>query len=142
MIEPGGLREVYLETKDGNHLADMYRLLECERVDLVRGPGVDLWIDDEGLLTQRDPLLLVENESIGYRQWLMGSVLVTGGADSEGETLPLTEAQSAALVQCLTPGTSIVGGHPVDDLGNPQTRVCPVWHLDVARLERLLGVAR
>ncbi len=96
----------------GNRLAAMYQAIGCTAVDVVRvldavpgRSGVDMWIDDEGLYKDEpEPnkvaTLLANGLASGcVTSWITGSVVVTGGADSEGDTLPLTPAQDWALAE-------------------------------------------
>lgn len=74
---------------DGNNLADMYRLIDCYAVDVVRGaiPGHDLWIDDEGLIYDELPHGLFYSRRTG--QSLAGRALVLS-SDDQGDCQPAT----------------------------------------------------
>ena len=69
---------------DGSNLADMYRLLDCSCVDVVRDaiPGHDIWVDDEGLLYDEPPHGLFYSKRTG--QTLAGRGLILS-VDAQGD---------------------------------------------------------
>ena len=76
-----------------NNLKRMYELIECDTVDVVRTSLGDIWLDDEGLNKSSIPVLkfTIANQSFT----LAGKMLVSKGADEEGETLWFNEAVEA-----------------------------------------------
>ena len=88
LINPKANTISLVETTGG--LADMYRLLDCSTVDVVRDaiPGHDLWIDDEGLLFEDEaPHGLFHSRLTG--QMLAGLALVLSN-NGEGDCAPAT----------------------------------------------------
>jgi hypothetical protein len=84
-----------VETTGG--LADMYRLLDCSTVDVVRDaiPGHDLWLDDEGLLFEDEaPHGLFHSKLTG--QILAGLALVLSANDEGDCTAATCSAQDVA----------------------------------------------
>lgn len=86
-----------------------YKAIGCTAVDRVcvihTGPGrhgMDMWVDDEGLLNGAKPnivagTMLYTLTNREQSQPIMGDVIFTGGCDSEGDSLPLTKIQDAIL---------------------------------------------
>lgn len=68
---------------------DYSKLLKCKYFDVVRvkwnGVDISLFVDDEGMLKGGNLGRIVD----GYPNPLFGSIVVTGGTDSLGETLPI-----------------------------------------------------
>ncbi|MCF6244338.1 MAG: DUF3846 domain-containing protein [Sulfurovum sp.] len=67
----------------------MYELLECRTVDCVRLKDCDVWIDDEGIMVQDNPVmeLLIENAPSPHNKLILaGNLLFSKGVDDEGET--------------------------------------------------------
>lgn len=66
-------------------------------VDVVSiAPDMDAWVNDDGIILGLEPnlaatFLLAYLSGQRLRQPLFGPVVFTGGADSEGETQPLTD---------------------------------------------------
>ncbi|THA53268.1 DUF3846 domain-containing protein [Streptomyces sp. A1136] len=95
---------VDLPADTGERLTAMYSLIHCDNVDVVAlTDQLDMWLDDEGLYTQRvNPLATLFAGRFGRTyQSYHGPVLLTGGANSEGDTLPLTKDQVLALLASL-----------------------------------------
>jgi len=80
----------------------VYRaVLRCRYFDVVALTSrLDMWIDDEGLYTHPvNPIATALAQRHGFIwQPYHGPVLLTGGADADGNTLPLTEDQARALL--------------------------------------------
>ncbi|OQX58596.1 MAG: hypothetical protein B5M52_05160 [Helicobacteraceae bacterium 4484_230] len=89
---------------------DYYKFLECDRFDVVmidcKEHRLSLYVDDEGLLKPENYGRHVE----GYPEPLFGNIVVTGGVDGEGNTLPLPEELELADMQALS--------HPVNYVTN------------------------
>lgn len=70
---------------------DYYKHICCDSFDIVRtewdGEDISIYLDDEGLLKPQNYGRLVE----GYPQPLFGNLVITGGVDAEGDTLPLPD---------------------------------------------------
>ena len=62
---------------------------------------LDMWLHDEGLLIGQpvNPVAtaIAAAHGMTYQDYV-GTAVFTGGADNEGETLPLTQEQAAALL--------------------------------------------
>ena len=85
------------EFEPGQSLPLLQRVCEGY-VDVVHDPrlGIDIWVNDEGLLIGM-PLNPLATTLAGG-QGLAGPAVITGGPDAEGETLGLTVEQVAAIV--------------------------------------------
>jgi len=72
------------------------------RIDLLRcRPGLDMWIHDDGLYEcEPNPVasMIALHMLGGIPQVYFGPAVFTGGADANGETVGLTEAQAACLM--------------------------------------------
>jgi hypothetical protein len=97
-----------IDLTPGDSLRGMREAIGCQLVDCIEvipgsasRPGIDIWIDDEGLYAKAPNFLAgaVAAFLLGYipNYPLFGDVLFTGGADSEGETLGLTKRQAEIL---------------------------------------------
>ncbi|TDU67823.1 DUF3846 domain-containing protein [Streptomyces sp. KS 21] len=95
---------VDLPADSGDRLTAMYSLMRCDQVDVVAlTDQLDMWLDDNGLYTQPvNPIatLLARRFGRTYQDY-HGPVLLTGGADEEGETLPLNKDKVLALLTSL-----------------------------------------
>ena len=93
-------------------LQAIYTAIDCRYVELVQPTNtICLWVDEEGLLNHSDPNLLatlVAAELGCFPQVLRGDVVVTGGADGEGNTLPLNE-QDLRLLEEIVDRSSGIG---------------------------------
>ncbi|TQK49858.1 uncharacterized protein DUF3846 [Streptomyces sp. SLBN-118] len=85
-------------------LVVMRSVIRCERVDVVAlTDQVDMWVDDEGLFNHpvnKLATLLAVRFGFTWREY-HGPVLLTGGADAEGETVPLSKDKILALLTSL-----------------------------------------
>jgi hypothetical protein len=88
-----------------DNLPAMYAAIGCTTVDAVEvRPGLDAWIDDEGLINGSEP----NSPATAIARWygaqctdLYGPVLFTGGTDAEGNTRALSETwQRHIRAQC------------------------------------------
>ncbi|MEU8708730.1 DUF3846 domain-containing protein [Streptomyces sp. NPDC048565] len=95
---------VDLPSDSDARLTVMRSVIRCERVDVVGLTSqLDMWLDDEGFYNH--PVNKVATAlavRFGFRwQDYHGPVLLTGGADADGETLPLTKDKVLALLASL-----------------------------------------
>jgi hypothetical protein len=69
---------------------DYVKFLKCVIFTVVtinyKGETLSLFVDDEGLLKPNYGRMVD-----GYHEPLFGNIIVTGGVDNDGETLPLPE---------------------------------------------------
>lgn len=87
-----------------DRLTVMYSVIRCRNVDVVALTSrLDMWVDDEGMYNHPvNPVATFLAARHGFTwQKYHGPVLLTGGADDEGETLPLTVDQVRALLTSL-----------------------------------------
>lgn len=89
---------------DSNVLRALYDCIGCSMVDVVRlQPDLDMWVDDEGLIVsdpQINKVATIIAHSLGYNaQAYCGKVVFTGGADEEGNTLPISEFRCAQITK-------------------------------------------
>jgi hypothetical protein len=94
-------------------LAAMYTQLECRSVDVVRLTGqIDMWIDDEGLYTQKiNPAATLLAQRYGFVwQPYHGPVLLCG-VDDEGASVNLTRDQVLAVLAALMDVASQLDRH-------------------------------
>ncbi|MFE1613002.1 DUF3846 domain-containing protein [Streptomyces sp. DT197] len=82
----------------------MRSVIRCSTYDCVAlTSNLDMWLDDEGLYRHPvNPLATTLARRFGFDwQDYHGPVLITGGADQEGTTLPLHEDRFATLLTSL-----------------------------------------
>ncbi|WKX01984.1 DUF3846 domain-containing protein (plasmid) [Rhodococcus aetherivorans] len=95
--------------------------LDCQTFDLVRiGPGLDMWIDEEGLLVgepvvNRVATLIAKAHGFVWQRYV-GAVVFTS-VDDEGETQSLREGQVEALLTTARLGGAVVVDATVDEAG-------------------------
>jgi hypothetical protein len=84
---------------------DMYRLIECDCFDAVRVQIASLdctaWVDDEGALKEPED----QHCCFFAGAHLAGNILLTGGADIEGNTLPCPSAITKEMLEQVTEWT-------------------------------------
>lgn len=91
----------------------------CRTFDLVRvGPGLDMWIDEEGLLVgelvvNRVATLIVRAQGLIWQPYV-GAVVFTS-VDDEGETQSLREQQVTALMTTALTGGALMVDATLDD---------------------------
>ncbi|MFI6658051.1 DUF3846 domain-containing protein [Streptomyces sp. NPDC050523] len=87
-----------------NRLIVMRAVLRCDRVDVVAlTDQLDMWLDDEGLYNHpvnKLATLLAIRFGFTHQQY-HGPVLLTGGADTDGDTVPLTKDKAVALLTSI-----------------------------------------
>ena len=78
-------------------VAALHAHIGCTTFDVVAvADDLDMWLDDEGLLTNRRPNLLASQlvlQITGRLQRWVGDVVFTGGVDPEGDSTPLSQAR-------------------------------------------------
>jgi hypothetical protein len=89
----------------GALLADLYRLIGCDTVDLITlDEGLDMWLDDEGLYNNEtpNPAATMVAHLYGFtRQPYYGVVVFTGGVDEDGNALPLSDQTMRRLAELI-----------------------------------------
>ncbi|ASY36975.1 MULTISPECIES: DUF3846 domain-containing protein [unclassified Streptomyces] len=100
----GAIAEIDLpETSEAR--ATVYRsVLRCDAYDVVALTSrLDMWLDDERLYRHPvNPLATLFAMRHGFvHQPYHGPVLLTGGANEDGDTLPLTGEQVVAHLRAL-----------------------------------------
>jgi len=77
---------------------DYYPLLGCNTFDVVmvqwEGKDISIFLDDEGLMKPNHGRLVQ-----GYHEPLFGNLVICGGVDVEGETLPLDNLFTSETIQ-------------------------------------------
>lgn len=105
LITPeGGIADISLPADPTERQAVMRAVIRCQRYDVVAlTDRIDMWIDDEGLYTQPvNPLATLLARRFGFTwQPYHGPVLLTGGADTIGDTIPLDRDKLVALLTAL-----------------------------------------
>jgi hypothetical protein len=101
IIRTSGLREI-VEFEVGNSYDTLKTAvggwLECVHLPSI---GADLWLNEEGKLIglPYSPYgTVLWAKEYGFTDKIMGDIVITGGADEEGETLGLTEEQLKAVL--------------------------------------------
>lgn len=77
---------------------DYYGLIGADLFDVVRvewhGHDISIYLDDEGLLKPNHGRLVQ-----GYHEPLFGNLVITGGVNAEGDTLPLPDMFTVETIQ-------------------------------------------
>ena len=66
--------------------------------------GITLWVNEEGKLNglpYNQKATYLWEKSYGFTDVIVGTAVLTGGTDDEGETLPLTDVQVAEILALL-----------------------------------------
>ncbi len=86
-------------SKSKDQLEHIYKLLECRNIDIVRTTKGDIYIDDEGLYVEYNPVIsfTIDNKSLPLR--LAGTLLFSNGVDDEGETIWFDKSKVADLTK-------------------------------------------
>lgn len=86
-------------------LEHLYSEIACRSVEIVDLGDVTVWYDDEGPYASAPVTNELITKLLGTYGPLVsdivGTVVLTGGADADGDTLPLDDNQAAELVRCL-----------------------------------------
>jgi hypothetical protein len=110
LITPNGdIVEIDLPAEGRDRMVVLYAVLRCTEYDVVRvSSSLDMWIDGEYLYNHPDepniPATLFLTHFGDVTQMICGPVLITGGADAEGDTLPLSRHQLLAVLTKLADG--------------------------------------
>ncbi|MGK2237554.1 MAG: hypothetical protein ACI9JD_000097 [Rhodococcus sp. (in: high G+C Gram-positive bacteria)] len=112
-IDVNGQATIVELQADGQGVGKAFReALDCRNFDVVRlAPGLDMWIDDEGLFTDNPEVNRVATRiarSYGLRWQPYVGTVVFASSDQEGETHSLSEDQVAALVNTADFGGLLV----------------------------------
>ena len=74
--------------KDGqSQLERIYELISCSNIDIVRSKLGDIWIDDEGLYVEANPVISFNEDNKSLPLRLAGNLLFSKGLNDEGETI-------------------------------------------------------
>ncbi len=99
--------------------AGLRAALDCRMFGVVRiGSGLDMWIDEEGLLVgepvvNRVATLIAKAHGFVWQRYV-GAVVFTS-VDDEGETLSLREGQVEALLTTARLGGAVVVDATVEE---------------------------
>jgi hypothetical protein len=101
IIKTDGTKEVALFT-EGNFL-NLAQATVGGWIQLVRlnNKGIDLYLNEEGKLDglpQNPIATALWSEDYGLTDYIVGNVIITGGADHEGNTVGLTDGQLKTLM--------------------------------------------
>ena len=92
---------IQLPADPGERQAVMRAVIRCDLYDVVAlTTRLDMWLDDEGLYNHpvnKLATLLAVRHGFTWQPY-HGPVLLTGGVDKDGETLPLTPDMVRALL--------------------------------------------
>lgn len=109
LISAGQTRPISLDPE--NVGAQLARLIDCDIFTVAHlDDGIDIFVDDEGLLVARPQLnlaLTVVAHALGSPQVLFGNGVVLGGNDETGDTLGLTMAQRQRVLDAMRQKPSI-----------------------------------
>lgn len=100
----GDVTEVALPATSHERLALMYSALDCSAVQRVcLTDGLIMWVDEDGFANRHINWIATGlAQRFGQmRHYIYGPVLLTGGADGQGGTLPLTRAKVGALLSAF-----------------------------------------
>lgn len=103
LISAGQTRPISLDK--GNVSTQLGELIGCNLFDVVHLEyGIDVYVDDEGLLVERPVLnlaLTVLAHALGTPAVLFGNGVVLGGDDDTGDTLGLTGEQRQRVLDAM-----------------------------------------
>jgi hypothetical protein len=98
ITEAGSFERISL---DRNKVLDsLYGAIGCRYVEVIQATEtISIWVDEEGLMRRPTPnyLATLLAAELGFGQVIVGVVVFTGGADSEGNTLPLGDGDLRLL---------------------------------------------
>jgi len=91
------IKEVWIK-----NYKDYYKYLECDTFDAVSNAVGDLsaFVDDDGLIKSGNPV--VDISKFAFPQPYAGNIVLTGGVDVEGNTLPLPDYVTIEMVRDFT----------------------------------------
>ena len=101
IIKTDGTKEVTLFA-EGTFL-ELAQKIVGGWIQLVRlnNKGIDLYLNEEGKLDglpQNPIATALWSEDYGLTDYIVGNVIITGGANNEGNTIGLTDGQIATLL--------------------------------------------
>lgn len=114
LIAPtGDIVQINLPSGTRDQLTVMYSVLRCRNVACVGvSSSIHMWVDDEGLYSHTDepnfPAVFFLSNFGQVVQPIYGPVLLTGGSDEEGDTLPLSRDKLAAILSKLEDGDQAI----------------------------------
>lgn len=96
---------------DSRLLDHLYEQIGCSLVDVIElANTISVWIDDEALLTAQPFNLLataLTKVTTGTFRPVYGVVVLTGGADRDGNTLPLSPEAAEIVHAAITRITAL-----------------------------------
>lgn len=92
------------------NMAEMYRLLDTNIVEIVGLGPIGLWVDEEGLLRENPgPFFRIGKPGVyGPIISKKGLLLGTGGPEGDPSDFPFSQAKVASLLEWLPEGTKFV----------------------------------
>lgn len=115
-IKTNKSNKLKIESVDVENYEDTYDMLKSQINGTIAVTAVgelDIWIDDEGLLKQLSPTILIKRSkgnSITNKDTLLVGPVVLASRDEEGETIGLTES-AKDVVSNMQP--ALLGEWPV-----------------------------
>lgn len=101
IIKTDGTKEV-VEFELGKSFEMLQEAVEGNfQVVMLKGQTFEMWVNEEGKLIglpQNPIATAIYSESYGVTDVIMGNVIFTGGVDSEGDTLGLSDKQVEELL--------------------------------------------
>lgn len=101
LVRPDGFFQV-LDWPGSSSLRTLYRAIDCRAVDVADiTPKLSMWVDDEGIINGSGVNVPATSLFQRHRtppQPYFGNAVFTGGTDSRGDTLGLTQDQLLTLV--------------------------------------------
>ena|SRR5690554_2113913 len=91
--------------KDESELAQIYRLLDVQLIDIVSYKKKSIYVDDEGLCVSNPQLTMILQDT---NQNLYGNILVLGDCDDSGETQGISLEDVYSLIKELKIKRSIL----------------------------------
>lgn len=97
----GHMSEIEWPAQSPDQLRALYRAIGCRTVTVIPGTHdtITVWADDDGLLIQAPELNA--RASVLCRGPVVGTVVVSGGSDSDGDTLPLSDPAHMAVLMTV-----------------------------------------
>lgn len=99
---------VVVQIEDANHVTGIQQALDARWYDVASmRPGLDVFVDDEGLFTSKlNPTLTAMAQAFGYAGVLHGPGIFFGVTEHDGATVSLDAAQIAAVATQWVEATS------------------------------------
>lgn len=86
-------------SKSKDQLEHIYKLLECRTIDIVSTTKGDIYIDDEGLFVENNPIISFTLDSQSLPLQLAGTLLFSNGSNGKGDTLWFDKNKVADLTK-------------------------------------------